>query len=153
MAKILIENGANVNAKNKNLATPLLHASLRGFDKVVSLLLKHGADKSIRNIGGALPVDAAFNQTIVNILNDAPLRPEKTDTKETTTTKKDTPTKEDSSSKDDESKEDSKPINCSFCGTPAATKKCSLCKKKEIIAMRIVLEKIGKITNWHAAKK
>ena len=63
--KILIDNGANVNAKNKNGLTPLHYAvdvnysSSRNCEKVVKLLMDNGADISIKGNNGLTPLDLA----------------------------------------------------------------------------------------------
>lgn len=44
-AKVLIEAGADVNAKDKNGRTALIGAADRGFSEIVNLLKKHGAHK------------------------------------------------------------------------------------------------------------
>ena len=48
--KLLISEGADVNAKDENGLTPLHHAGREGHKEIVELLLTHGADV---NIGGA----------------------------------------------------------------------------------------------------
>ncbi len=44
MVKILIDNGANVNAQEKSGYTPLHFAAGKGFNDVISVLVKSGAD-------------------------------------------------------------------------------------------------------------
>lgn len=48
----LINAGADVNARDDNGWTALVHAASRGQTKVVSLLLKAGADPNIRTRDG-----------------------------------------------------------------------------------------------------
>lgn len=43
-----MENGENVNKKNKDGCTPLHNASKKGYIEVVKLLVEHGADISAR---------------------------------------------------------------------------------------------------------
>lgn len=47
--RILCEGGANVNARNAVLDTPLLDAVKRGDPEIVESLLKYGADVSLSN--------------------------------------------------------------------------------------------------------
>ena len=44
VVELLIANGANVNAKDKDGGTPLLHATLSGHREIVELLISKGAD-------------------------------------------------------------------------------------------------------------
>ena len=46
--KSLIENGANVNAKDKNGQTALMLASQNGYTEIVEYLAEHGADVGSR---------------------------------------------------------------------------------------------------------
>lgn len=54
LINILIEKGASVNIKNSLGSTPLHKAAQRGDRDVVSLLLRHKADPTIRNNNGLL---------------------------------------------------------------------------------------------------
>lgn len=47
--KILLEIGADVNAKGDNGAPPLFNAVIGGNPKVVELLISFGANKNLRN--------------------------------------------------------------------------------------------------------
>jgi hypothetical protein len=57
-AKLLIEKGANVNAKSNDGATPLHGAAFFCRTEIVKLLLSHGADVDAKNIRGETPLDA-----------------------------------------------------------------------------------------------
>ncbi|NET31176.1 MAG: alpha/beta fold hydrolase [Cyanothece sp. SIO1E1] len=57
--RFLIEQGAQINATNQSGFTPLHHAVERNAMDAVQLLLAAGADKSIRNKRGQLPIDTA----------------------------------------------------------------------------------------------
>ena len=56
--KELLAMGANVNFRNDYGATPLIEASLRGYESMVRTLLDHGAD-----VGTA---DTVFGATALN---------------------------------------------------------------------------------------
>lgn len=43
VARLLIEKGADVNARNKNGQKPLSIARLRGYNSMATLLIKNGA--------------------------------------------------------------------------------------------------------------
>ncbi|MGH7135533.1 MAG: acyltransferase family protein, partial [Pirellulales bacterium] len=57
-AELLIDAGADVNAKNRDGSAPLHGAALFGRAEVVALLLKHGADANVRNQPDRTPLDA-----------------------------------------------------------------------------------------------
>jgi ankyrin repeat protein len=56
---LLIERGADVNAKTNGGWTPLHSAAFYGHVEVVRLLLEHGADPNIKNIWGQTAIDLA----------------------------------------------------------------------------------------------
>ena len=56
--KLLIEKGANVNAKSNDGATPLHGAAFFCRAEIVKLLMSHGADVNAKNIRGETPIDA-----------------------------------------------------------------------------------------------
>jgi len=58
--KLLIEKGADVNARIKGNQTPLHWAALNGATKVTKLLIDHGAELDVRNGEGRTPFDIAF---------------------------------------------------------------------------------------------
>lgn len=84
VAKCLLENGANVNARAQYSygsiekdSTALIIASYYGNDGLVRLLLSHGADKSIQNAKGmtAMDIAAQYNMTaVIDLLGGAPVR-------------------------------------------------------------------------------
>ena len=55
-AKLLIEGGAEVNAKNEDGATPLHSAALRNAPILAQLLIEHGADVNMKSKSGATPL-------------------------------------------------------------------------------------------------
>lgn len=66
-AKVLIENGADVNAADYCGDTPLIRAVDSGADpEVIKLLLDNGADKSIRGISGTA-LEIAENKNLTDI--------------------------------------------------------------------------------------
>ena len=72
--KLLIENGANVNAVGDLGCTPLFNAIIGENIEVVEFLLKAGADKDIKNSLGRTPLQYACNvsapKKIIDILKD-----------------------------------------------------------------------------------
>jgi serine/threonine-protein phosphatase 6 regulatory ankyrin repeat subunit B len=70
--RLLIENGAEVNAKDFNGITALMIASVGGFNDLVSLLLKNKADPEIKNVKGwtalALAVSAGKVDAVKSIV-------------------------------------------------------------------------------------
>ncbi|MDB5137396.1 MAG: hypothetical protein JWP37_3999 [Mucilaginibacter sp.] len=59
IARILIENGAQVNVKQQAGATPLHTAAQNGNLELLILLLENGAETNVRMEGGKLPADLA----------------------------------------------------------------------------------------------
>ena len=69
-AKLLIEEGANVNLKNNDGATPLFVAAFFGHTEIVKLFLERGADASAKNKKGETPLDVVtreWNDELVGI--------------------------------------------------------------------------------------
>jgi ankyrin repeat protein len=66
----LVKAGAPVNSSSHNnlKATPLHSAAAAGHDKIVKLLLAHGADPNLREEGGFTPLHAAAQNGDVEIL-------------------------------------------------------------------------------------
>jgi ankyrin repeat protein len=59
MARLLIENGADVNRKDKSGSVPLIKAAYRGHIETVQLLIGKGADLEIRGSTGATALISA----------------------------------------------------------------------------------------------
>lgn len=67
--KELIENGANVDARDRMMNTPLIRAASLGNAKMVELFLEHGADINAQNADGqtALIAAADYNRHLGNL--------------------------------------------------------------------------------------
>lgn len=59
LVKLLIENGAYINTKDKNGHTALMYACSGGSFEIVKLLIEAGADKNIKNNRGKTALDIA----------------------------------------------------------------------------------------------
>ncbi len=59
-AKVLLEHGADVNRGTHDGTTPLMMAAGYGNDRMVALLLRHGADPHLRTSGGKSALDLAL---------------------------------------------------------------------------------------------
>jgi uncharacterized protein len=64
LVKLLISQGADVNARRRDGLTALHSAAYRGHLRVIEMLLKHGADPAIRGHEGA---DAHAGQTAADV--------------------------------------------------------------------------------------
>jgi len=64
-AKQAIDDGADVNAKDKRGRTPLLFAASKGYWTFVKFLINEGADVNAKSDEGKTPLDRAisFNRT------------------------------------------------------------------------------------------
>ena len=49
IVEILLENGADVNVKNRDNWTALMWASWNGYKEIVEILLENGADVNVKN--------------------------------------------------------------------------------------------------------
>jgi serine/threonine-protein phosphatase 6 regulatory ankyrin repeat subunit B len=52
LAQLLIDKGANIDARNRTGWTALIWASVNGYKEMVELLIKNGANLNIKNIDG-----------------------------------------------------------------------------------------------------
>ena len=67
IARMLIQNNAQINVKQQAGATALHSAAQNGNIDLLILLLEHGADVNIRMEGGKLPADLAREKGFVEI--------------------------------------------------------------------------------------
>jgi len=67
IARLLVENNAQVNVKQQAGVTALHSAAQNGNIDLLILLLEHGADVNIRMEGGKLPADLAREKGFVEI--------------------------------------------------------------------------------------
>jgi ankyrin repeat protein len=67
IARMLIENGAQVNVKQQAGATPLHSAAHNGNLELLIMLLENGAQTNIRMEGGKLPADLALEKGFTEI--------------------------------------------------------------------------------------
>jgi len=65
--KILIENGAEIDAQSKNGFTPLMTAVARGQDEAVVLLVRRGADILAKTPSGITPLRIAEEHGLNNL--------------------------------------------------------------------------------------
>lgn len=73
MAGLLMERGAEVDAKGHKEQTPLHWASRNGHLKVQTVLLSHGADPALRDRDGRSAVDFAKDEAVKAVLSKAVL--------------------------------------------------------------------------------
>ena len=59
IAELLLENEADVNAKDRSRRTPLHLAAGYGHPKIVKILLKHGARKDVKDYANDTPLEDA----------------------------------------------------------------------------------------------
>ena len=62
VARMLLENGVEVNAKNSNGSTPLHYASWKNSINAARLLLENGANVNAETNGGWTPLDRAIHE-------------------------------------------------------------------------------------------
>jgi len=68
VAKLLLEHGADLNAKNKYGWTPLHYAALNGRVDIVATLLEHGADPNVQDKFGRTPLHLAASEGRVDVV-------------------------------------------------------------------------------------
>jgi ankyrin repeat protein len=73
VARLLLENCADINARTKYHSTPLHLAARRGWAEVVHVLLQHGANVVLEDSGGRTALQVASNEghnEIVKLLSE-----------------------------------------------------------------------------------
>jgi ankyrin repeat protein len=68
IASVLVEAGAEVDARDSVGRTPLHYAAEQGYDRIVSVLLEGGADVTARDRAGATPLDLAKARALPSTL-------------------------------------------------------------------------------------
>ena len=70
MTRLLLDKGANVNAKeNKDGQTPLHRAATRGHANIVEILLARGADTNAKDHRGRTALDLAEDRGRTEVAN------------------------------------------------------------------------------------
>ncbi|KAF7704251.1 hypothetical protein HF521_021323 [Silurus meridionalis] len=73
MAQLLIEAGADINARDKDGKTSLMIAVLNNYEQLVKLLLDSGADRHVTNEFGSSVTEMAkalAKQNIIDLLEE-----------------------------------------------------------------------------------
>ena len=70
ISEYLLNNGADINATDKENNTPLHEASRKGRLNVVQVLLAHGADARTKGYNGETPAQKASTDEIRNAITD-----------------------------------------------------------------------------------
>lgn len=68
MARELLKNGAKVNVTGLDGVTPLHDASVNGHESMISLLLRYGANPSLKTSSHKTALDLAVSPAIVRLL-------------------------------------------------------------------------------------
>ncbi|KAI9894511.1 MAG: hypothetical protein M1814_001865 [Vezdaea aestivalis] len=70
VVKLLLENGADIEAKNSHGSTALVLAAFGGEEQIVKLLLENGADIEAKNSSGltALLMAIPWNEVVIKLL-------------------------------------------------------------------------------------
>jgi len=72
MAQLLLDNGAKLEARDKNGMTPLHRAAWTANTGLVSFYLEQSADTEARDINGKTPLDLAIEkdfQGVIKVFN------------------------------------------------------------------------------------
>ncbi|NWX44242.1 PP16B inhibitor, partial [Steatornis caripensis] len=68
IVKVLLNHGANVNAKDNELWTPLHAAATCGHINLVKILIQHGADLLAVNADGNMPYDLCEDEPTLDVI-------------------------------------------------------------------------------------
>jgi ankyrin repeat protein len=71
VVKVLLEKGADIEAKDEDGQTSLMWASYRGYSEVVELLLENGANIEAKDNRGKTALDLVENDKVKKMLEDA----------------------------------------------------------------------------------
>ena len=74
VVRLLVEHGADVNTALCHGMTPLHAAALDGHTEVLSYLMSAGASLTARTSNGDLPIDAAANEEIKQLIRAEEIR-------------------------------------------------------------------------------
>lgn len=70
VAKLLLDNSADVNARDECGQTPLHYAASCGHEAIVKILLQHGADSTLQDSDQLTPEQVTDDPTIKQLFND-----------------------------------------------------------------------------------
>ncbi|ETW94110.1 MAG: hypothetical protein ETSY1_36265 [Candidatus Entotheonella factor] len=70
LTRLLIESGANLNARDQGGRTPLMIAVSAGSDKVVKVLIERGAKLNVSGVGGRKAFLDTFKKRILGVPHD-----------------------------------------------------------------------------------
>src|SRR5260221_13943894 len=68
VVRLLLDHGADVNAKTQDHCTALHFASMLGYFEIAEALLKHGANVGMGNDSGRIPYEVASRYGERNIM-------------------------------------------------------------------------------------
>ena len=67
--RVLMENGASIDAQSEQGFTPIYMAAQEGHEDIVNYLLENGADQNLTMDEGFCPIDIAMQQGHDNIVS------------------------------------------------------------------------------------
>jgi len=69
LCSILIEQGADVNAKDNNGTTPLIYAAQSGQTELCSILIEQGANVNAKDCFDRTPLSYAYHSNLTEVFN------------------------------------------------------------------------------------